>query len=388
MRPLQFLVPTVLAVLISGCRPHPTGGGMPPIQEVTVALPDQQARTETTEFTARLDASETVEIRPRVSGFLTEVRFKPGQLVAKDEVLFVINPRPKETALKHAEADLERARVGLEIAQREAARGAKLIASNTLSPEEADTRQWKARDAAAALAAAEAAVNTAKIELGYCQVKSPIAGRIGRAIVTVGNNVSGVDGFTTLLAVVVKSDPIHAYVDVDEASYLRIQALERDGKLTHDKDGRIAVEMGLADSKEHPFQGVIEHFDNRVDPATGSILLRAEIPNADGRLVPGLFARVRVPTSARENVLLIPEVALLTEQSLKFVYTVNASNLVEKRIVSLGGFDGTRRVIRTGLTPSDRVVVNGLQRIMFPGMPVKPVTASATNHVAAVAPTH
>ena len=376
MRFTLLAVTLIGAGLLSGCRPHPTAG-MPPLPEVTVAPPEQQERIEYSEFTARLDASETVEIRPRVSGFLTEVRFQPGQKVSKGEVLFVINPKPRETSLRHAEADLERARVARETTQREAVRGAQLLATKTLSSEEADARQWKARDAAAAEAAAEAAVNSARIELGYCEVKSPISGVIGRPLVTVGNNVSGVDGFTTLLAVVVKNDPIHAYADMDEASYLRFKALERAGQLSKDKDGRIAVDLGLADSKEHPYHGVIEHFDNRVDPATGSILLRAEFPNAEGVLVPGLFARVRVPSTAREKVLLVPEVALLTEQNLKFVYTVNASNLVEKRIVGLGGFDGTRRVIRTGLVASDRVVVNGIQRILFPGMPVVPVSPSA-----------
>ncbi len=363
----------ITAGFLCGCRPHPAAG-MPQLPEVTVAAPDQQERIEYTDFTARLDASETVEIRPRVSGFLTEVRFRAGQKVSKGDVLFVINPKPKETALRHSEADLERARVALETAQREAVRGTQLLATRTLSPEEADTRQWKARDAAATVAAAEAAVNSARIELGYCEVKSPISGSVGRALVTAGNNVSGVDGFTTLLAVVVKSDPIHAYADVDEASFLRFQALERANQLTRDDQGRIAVDMSLANSIGHPFHGVIEHFDNRVDPATGSILLRAEFANPEGVLAPGLFARLRVPTTAKEKVLLIPEVALLTEQNLKFVYTVNASNQVEKRIVSLGGFDGTRRVVRSGLAASDRVVVNGIQRIQFPGMPVNPVS--------------
>ena len=358
----------------AGCRPHPNGG--PPFaEEVPVALPEREERVEYDEFTARLDAAETVEIRPRVSGYLTEVRFTAGQQVNKGDVLFVINPRPKETALRHAEADLVRARVAAEVAQREATRGSQLLTNNTLSSEEADTRQWKSKDTAAAVQAAEAAATSARIELDYCQVKSPITGRIGRALVTAGNNVSGVDGFTTLLAIVVSVDPIHAYADVDEASFLKFQALDRAGKLGKTEDGHIAVDMGLEDSKDRPFHGRIEHFDNRVDPATGSILLRAEFPNADGRLLPGLFARVRVPGSAREPVLLIPEVAVMTEQSLKFVYTVNASNIVEKHVVSLGGAVGTRRIVRNGLQPTDRVVINGLQRIMMPGMPVKPIAA-------------
>ena len=382
MRFPTLAVSLIAAGFLCGCRPHPTTG-MPQLPEVTVAAPEQQERIEYSEFTARLDASETVEIRPRVSGFLTEVRFRAGQKVSKGDVLFVINPKPKETALRHAEADLDRARVALETAQREAERGSQLLATRTLSPEEADTRQWKARDAAATVAATEAAVNSARIELGYCEVKSPISGSIGRALVTVGNNVSGVDGFTTLLAVVLKSDPMHAYADMDETSFLRFQALERAGQLVRDDQGRILVDMGLSDSREHPFHGFIEHFDNRVDPTTGSILLRAEFPNPEGVLVPGLFARVRVPATAKQKVLLIPEVALLTEQNLKFVYTVNASNQVEKRIVDLGGFDGSRRVVRSGLSASDRVVINGIQRIQFPGMPVNPVSSSTPAAAAA-----
>jgi RND family efflux transporter MFP subunit len=180
-----------------------------------------------------------------------------------------------------------------------------------------------------------------------------------------------VDGFTTLLATVVSVDPIHAYAAVDEAALLRFRQLERDGKLPHTAEGKIAIELTLADNRERIFPGFIEHFDNRLDPGTGSILLRSVLANPSGELVPGLFARVRVPSSAREPVLLVSETALGTEQSLKFVYTLSPSNTVQKAFVTLGASLDGMRIVKSGLQATDRVVVNGLQRILFPGMPVQ-----------------
>ena len=358
---------------LGGCRPSapaPVGPGMSaPV--VTVAPVVQREMVQQDTFSAHLEAAETVEIRPRTSGYLTEVRFTAGQMVQQGDVLFVINPRPAEAALKVAEAALTRAEVAAEIATREAARAARLLADKTLSSEEADQRQWRDADARAALLGAKAAVDTARIQLGYCEVRSPIHGRISRPLVTQGNNVSGVDGFTTLLATVISVDPIHAYAAVDEAALLRFRKLEREGKLPRTADGRIAIELTLANDPTRVFPGVIEHQDIRLDPGTGSILLRSELANPKGELVPGLFARVRVPSSAKESVLLVSEEALGTEQSLKYVYTLSSSNTVQKSFVTLGGSIEGLRIVKSGLKASDRVVVNGLQRILFPGMPVE-----------------
>ncbi len=371
---------TFLAVLVvAGCqRTRPSesasGGpnGPPPATPVTVAPVEVRELTETEDYSARVEAAESVEIRPRVSGYLNEVRFQAGQLVKQGEILFVINPRPAETALKAAEANLTRAQVTAEIAAKESTRGERLLADKTLSPEESDTRVWRARDTAAALLAAEAAVQTARINLDYCFVKSPITGRIGRALVTPGNNVSGVDGFTTLLATVVTVDPIYVYAAMEEGSVLNYRRLDREGKLAHGANGRVAVELQISDGQGFIHRGEIEHFDNRLDPNSGTLIVRSVFPNADGRLVPGLYARVRIPTSAREKALLVSERAIGTEQSLKYVWTLTSSNTAQKSFITLGESLEGKRVVKSGLHATDRVVVNGLQRVMQPGMLLAP----------------
>ena len=364
------------ALVASGCQPSsgqspngPAAGAMSP-PTVSVANVEQREMVLQDTFSAKLDAVESVELRPRASGYLTAVRFEAGQLVKTGDILFQINPKPAETAVRTAEAALMRAQVAAEVAVKEAARAERLLTDKTISPEEADTRRWKEADTQAALRGAEAALNSARIQLGYCDVRSPINGRVGRALVTVGNNVSGVDGFTTLLANVVSVDPIYAYAAVDEAAWLRFKKLELEGQLPKSPDGKIAVEVSLADDPTTVFPGVIDHFDNRIDPTSGSILLRSVIPNHDGRLIPGLFSRVRIPSSGRAPVLLVDEAAVGTEQNLKYVYTLSTSNTVQKTFVTMGGSVEGKRIVRSGLKPSDRIVVNGLQRILFPGMPV------------------
>ena len=381
----------LIGVALLGChRIYESAGasggtsGPPAATPVTVAPVEVRELTEAENYSARLEAAESVEIRPRVSGYLNEVKFEAGQLVKKGDILFVINPRPMETALKAAEADLTRAQVTAEITGKESARAERLLADKTLSSEEADSRVWRARDAAAALLGAEAAVQTARINLDYCYVKSPISGRIGRALVTSGNNVSGVDGFTTLLATVVSVDPIHVYAAMEEGALLKYRRLDREGKLERSSSGRVAVELQIADGQGFAYRGEIEHFDNRLDSNTGTMVVRSVFSNPDGRLVPGLYALVRIPTSAREKALLVSERAIGTEQSLKYVWTLTSSNTARKSFITLGDSLGGMRVVRSGLHATDRVVVNGIQRVMQPGMPLAPETESPAPPTAAV----
>ncbi len=375
----RFFLPVLsagtLALLatMTGCSPAQSGSdtAAPPPPTVTVAPVEEREIVEYDEFTARLDAPEVVEIRPRVSGYLTEVRIKSGELVQKGDILFIIDPRPKQAAFDRADAEVKRAQVRLENSEREAKRADALFETKAISIEEADQRRWAYTDAQAALQAAEANRETMRLDLEYCTVRAPIDGRVSRALVTVGNNVSGVDGFTTLLTTLVSMDPMYAYSDVDEPTLLKFRALREEGRLATNAAGQIEVEMGLADEPDFPRRGVVESVDNRLDPGLGSILIRTEFANPDGRLLPGLFARLRLPGSARKPALLISETAIGTDQSQKFVLTLTSSNTVAYRPVTLGGVVGGKRVVRSGLQAGESVVVNGLMRVQ-PGMPVTP----------------
>ncbi len=367
MKPIFILAAASAALIAGGCKPHAVAP-MPPPPAVTVAPVEQRELVEYNEFTGRLDAVETVEVRPRVSGHIREVRFQSGQLVKKGDVLFVIDPRWHQAEFDRTAAELVRAQSKLNTAEREANRAKELLLEKAISIEESEQRNSKLSEARGGLAAAKAANDTAKLDLEFTEVRAPIDGRVSRAWMTVGNYISGGPGMNTVLTTIVSVDPIYAYADVDEATLLKFQHLQE--KITNG-DGRVAVEMGLADEDGFPHQGFIESFDNRLDPATGSILLRTVFPNRDGRLLPGLFARVRVPGSERKPTLLVSDRAIGTDQSQKFVLTLSATNTVEYRPVKIGPVVEGKRVIREGLQPGEQVVVNGLQRVR-PGMPVTP----------------
>jgi RND family efflux transporter MFP subunit len=291
--------------------------------------------------------------------------------VKKGDVLFVIDPRWHKAEFDRASAEAERAQVHLQNAEREAGRTAQLLANNAISTEEGEARQARFDEAKAAALAAEATRESARLDLEYTEVRAPIDGRVSRELVTTGNYVSGLAGAATLLTTIVSVDPIYVYADVDENSLLKFNALLRAQQVANDGDGKIPVELQLADEDGFPHHGHIESFDNRLDPQTGSILLRATFPNPEGRIVPGLFARVRVPGSAKHPAVLIEERAVGTDQAQKFVLTLTPTNTVAYRPVQLGSTIEGKRIVRTGLQPGEMIVVNGLQRVR-PGMPVTP----------------
>lgn len=335
----------------------------PPAPKVTVAPVEQQLVTEYEELTGHVDAMETVELRARVSGHLESVRFQAGQLVQQGDVLFTIDPR-----WYRAQFDLATARS--EVAAREAARAEKLLAAAAISGEEVESRR-------AAAAEARAALETAKLDLEHTEVRAPIAGRISRALVTPGNLVSGSPGNATLLTTLVSVGDAYVYADLDEATLLKFNRLARENRILT-RNGRIPVELQLSDESDYPRQGYIESTDNRVNPSTGSLSLRLVFPNDDNALIPGLFARVRIPVSEPQSALLISERAIGTDQSQKFVLTVDADNTVAYRTVKLGSVVDGKRVVREGLQPGESIIVNGLQRVR-PGMTVAPeIQAVAT----------
>jgi len=323
------------------------------------------------ELLGRVDSMETVEIRPRVSGHIEEVRLKAGQVVNKGDVLFVIDPRWYRSQFDLASAEAERARVLVRIAESQARRSADLLESHAISAEEAETRSSNVAQAKAELLAAEAKLESARLDLEYTQVRAPISGQVNRAYVTTGNLVSGAG---TLLTSIVSKGDMYVYADVDEDTLLTFNRLNDQGKITK-INGRVPVAAQLSDEEDFVHQGYIESADNRMDSGTGSLVLRMVFPNPDGKLLPGLSARVRIPVSAPTPTLFVKERAIGTNQNQKFVMLVAPDKTVSYRTVKLGPVISGKRIIRDGLQAGDRIVVNGLQKVT-PGMTVEPDIAA------------
>jgi len=366
-------------LLLAGCedKPHAApaaGPAMPPAQ-VTLAMVEQRDLVEWEEFTGRVEPVETVELKPRVSGYITAVHFQAGALVKKDEILFTIDQRSFQTRLRAAQAEVARAEANATGMQREFDRVSSLLAAKAIAPEQAEMRESMHLQGQAALEAARAAESGARIELEHSEVRAPIAGRISRAYTTVGNFVTA---GSTLLTTIVSVSPVHVYTDIDENSLLRLQELQRDGKLHTNGKGRVPVELQLSNETDFPHQGHVESFDNRLDASTGSMVLRAEFDNPDGSLTPGLFARVRLPMTARYPALLVDEKSILTDQANKYVLGIDESQsppLSVYRPVEIGPSIDGKRIIRSGLQAGDKLIVNGMARLPQPGMPVMPVEA-------------
>lgn len=382
---MRYVIAFLLLAFVAGCS-KPKGDGPPAFgaMPVSVAPPAQREVQDWDEFTGRIEAVEAVEIRPRVSGYLDQVHFQAGEMVKKGDILFTIDARPFQAVLDRTEAELQQAETRLKWAKSEAERAERLWASRTASIEEVDKQRRAFEEATAGIGVAKAARTAATLDVEFCTVRAPIDGRVSRELVTAGNYVSGVAGFTTLLTTVVRMDPVHVYADVDEATFLRYQRLTSAGKATHLSTTDTPVEMQLDGEPGYPHRGKIESFDNRIQGSTGSILLRAEFPNGDGLLRPGSFVRLRVPAGPKYRALLVTERAIGTDQGRKFLLTVGANNLVEYKPVEVGPLIGDQRVIRHGIAPTDSVIVNGLQRAR-PGAPVVPEPAKPEETGATVA---
>jgi len=335
----------------------PAAGGPP----VSAALVVEKSITETQEFSGRLEAVERVEIRSRVSGFITAVNFKPGSEVKKGDVLFVIDARPYQAEMNRADAAAHAARAKAELAKLELTRAEKLLADKAIAQREFDERASSYKELDADARAAQAQYEAAKLNVTYTQVQAPINGRVSKAEITLGNLVDA----SAVLTSVVSLDRIYASFDGDEDTYLRVGAQSHKGK-------PVTVKVGLANETGFPHEGKLEFVDNQLDPQTGSVRMRATFANADNALVPGLFARVQLADAdAGKPVMLISDRAVGTDQSRKFVYVVGADNKVQYRAVTLGPLAGGLRVVRDGLKGGEKIVVNGLQRVR-PGAPVTP----------------
>lgn len=372
---LRTLAATSLLVLgligFGACAPgsaQSAPAGPPPAPTVGVETVEVVPLIEYAELTGRLGPVETVDVRPRVSGYVEAVLFQAGQLVEKDQVLFRIDARWNKAEVARREADLAASRTRLSIAESEGQRASKLVNSKAISAEESEARASRVLEARADQAAKEADLTTARLDLEYTEIRAPIAGRISRELVTVGNYISGVAGSNTIVATIVSVDPVYFYADLDEATYLRFERLARQSM---EAKKAIRVELGLSDETAYPRAGTLESLDNQLDRASGTILLRAKFPNADGRLVPGLFARARVPIGEAHDELCIDDRAVGTDQNQKFVLALGAGDVAEYRKVKLGPVQAGRRIVREGLNAGDRVIVTGLQRVR-PGSPVKP----------------
>lgn len=366
---LSGVVPLVAALLVTGCGHSSAQQQMPPPQ-VTVAPVEQKDVVEWSDFTGRVQPVDSVEVRPRVSGYIQEIRFQSGQLVNKGDVLFVVDPRWNQATFDQRQAEFDEAK-------REEDRTADLLANKAISVEEADTRKARFEETKAAL-------DSARLDLEYTEVRAPISGRVSRALMTEGNYVNGVAGGASLLTTIVSVDPVYVYADIDEGAYLKFNELVHAKKLGDDNDGKIPVQMELADETDFPHTGYIESFDNHLDADTGSILLRAVFTNTDGSIVPGLFARIRIPLSEKHSALLVDERAIGTDLSQKFVLALTSSNTVAYRPVQLGPLVDGERIVRSGVDAGDEIVVNGLERVR-PGMPVVPQKEMAMTSIAQTA---
>jgi RND family efflux transporter MFP subunit len=356
-------------LLVAGCaRNEAAEQKAAPLPQVTVAPAISRKVTEFDTFTGRFEALERVEIRPRVSGYISSVNFSEGSEVKKGDVLFVIDPRPYAAERDKARAQLAQARSQLTLAKSERERATKLLGQHAISQEDYDSRTAGSEQAQANLEAAQAALDTAELNLSFTRVTAPISGRISRALITSGNFVTnGQTELTTLVSL----DPIYVSFDGDEQVYLKYTRLAREGSSASSRDTRNPVLVGLADESGYPHQGVMVFLDNALDPATGTIRGRALLDNHDRAFTPGLFARVKLMGSGQYDAVLINDSAVGTDQTVRYVLVVGAGNKVEYRPVQLGPVIDGLRVVRSGLGAGEAIIVNGLQRVR-PGAEVAP----------------
>jgi multidrug efflux system membrane fusion protein len=362
------LISSIAALsLLAAC-----GGGaqqqMPP-PDVNAAAVVKKSVTEWDEYSGHIEAIESAEIRPRVAGHLNAIHYAEGTMVEKGQLLFTIDSREYKASADAAAADASRAEARVELADQELKRAETLIGERAISQGELDQRRMEAQQARADVLAARANHARASLDLGFTHIRAPFKGRAGEAKVKPGNLVAPNE---TLLTTVVSVDPVYVTFTGDERAYLRYQELARTGGRESSRDTRNPVLVGLADEEGFPHKGEVDFVDNALNPETGTIRARAVLANPDGMFTPGLFARVRLLGESQKDALLINEQAVLTDQDRRYVYVVGDKNSAERRDVTLGAHVEGLVVVESGLRAGDKVIVNGMRKIFFPGQPVNP----------------
>jgi membrane fusion protein, multidrug efflux system len=352
-----------LAVTLCGCSDKPAQPAAAAPAPVTVAQPVKRTVTDWDEFTGRFEAVDEVLVKARVGGSVTNVEFKDGDMVHAGDLLYIIDSRPFEAVATQADGQLADARAKTELAKRELDRALNLIQTNAVSEQVVDQRRQALQAAHAAETIAEGALKAAQLNVEFTHVIAPITGRVSRHLVSIGNLVQGSDnGASTLLTTIVSMDPIYIYFDVDEATYLRNSRLWFEGRRPSSRDTPNPVQVTLTGETKPSHDGHMDFLDNRLDESTGTLRSRAVIDNHDLSILPGQFGRVWLIGSSPYEALLLPDTAIATDQSRKIVFVVKDDDTVEARSVDLGPLDDGLRVVRTGLQPEDRVIIDGIQR--------------------------
>jgi RND family efflux transporter MFP subunit len=366
-------IPLALATLVASCGERQQQAGAPPPPSVTVAKPIKRTVVDYDEYVGRFTAVNSVEIRARVSGYLDKLHFKDGQIVKQGDLLFTIDKRPFQNTLDQARANLVQAQSNVSFTESDYTRGQQLVRDKTITDQTFEQRAQAFRNARASVSANEAAVRQAELDMEFTELRAPINGRIGDRRVSPGNLVTGgTGGNTTMLATIVSTDPIYFEFTFDEASYLRYERLAREGQDVAGRNAGVQVALRLIDESDFDHEGRMDFVDNVIDRSTGTIRGRAVVANPDGVFTPGMFARVRVPGTAPYEALLVPDAAIGTEQSRRFVIVIDDQDTARPRYVTLGQLtrDGLR-AIKEGIGPDDRVVVSGLMQAR-PGQKVRP----------------
>jgi RND family efflux transporter MFP subunit len=369
----KLAVLLAIATLVASCSERQQQGGAPPPPAVTVAKPVKRTVVDYDEYVGRFTAINAVEVRARVSGYLDKVHFKDGQIVKQGDLLFTVDKRPFQNSLDQARANLVQAQSNLAFTESDYTRGQQLVRDKTITEQTFEQRAQAFRNAKASVANAEAAVRQAELDLEFTDLRAPIEGRIGDRRVSPGNLVTGgTGGNTTLLATIVSTDPIYFEFTFDEASYLRYQRLATAGQDVASRNAGVQVAIKLIDENDFEHEGRMDFVDNVIDRSTGTIRGRAVFANPKEVFTPGMFARVRVPGTPPYEGLLVPDVAIGTEQARRFVMVIDDQDTARPKYVTLGQVtkDGLR-VIKDGIGPDDRVVVSGLMQAR-PGQKVRP----------------
>lgn len=363
-----------LAVLAACSGGHAEEAGMPPPPQVSAAPVLVKQVSQWDEFSGRVEAVQSVELRPRVSGYIDKVNYVEGQEVKKGDVLFTIDARSYQAEFNRAQAELARARTQATLARSESERARRLAEQQAIAAETAEQRRAAADQSGAQVMAAQAALDAARLNLEFTKVRAPIDGRAGRAMVTAGNLVTAGDA-ASVLTTLVSLDTVHVYFDADESTFLRYAQMARKGERPSERDEALPVKVGLSGEEGFPHDGKVDFLDNQVARSTGTIGVRALLDNRERLFTPGLFARVRLLGSGQFQAVLIDDKAVLTDQDRKYVYVVDKDGKAQRKDVQLGRTAEGLRIVEMGLAAGDKVIVDGVQKVFMPGMPVqaKPV---------------